>query len=245
MYKVNQIILNDQNDKVLSPFCQLAQQTIIQGVKGEHHLWGRDELEELMKKEYEQEVVDAFRKMVPYSYKSNLGRYVLLHHFGGYYFDLTVRVEPSFAAPDFSEIGADLVAFREIQRYTRTAHSMATSVLWAKDSGHRVYEKAIELVLRNCREEYYGVTPVSVSGPNLLGEAFAAFRCEDNVLLGDAMELTPTHNIRNKAFVLPQGFIMAWAKPADGGDIASLGQQGTNNYNDFWKARTVYGENLR
>ena len=57
MYKVHQIILNDQNDKVLSPFCQIAQQTIIQGLKQDHHLWGRDELEELMKKEYGQEVV--------------------------------------------------------------------------------------------------------------------------------------------------------------------------------------------
>jgi|TARA_Y100001937_G_scaffold46642_1_gene65493 hypothetical protein len=245
MTKINQIILNDQNDKVLSPFCQAAQHSIVQKIEGEHQLWGRDDLEELMKKEYGQEVVDAFRKMVPYSYKSNLGRYVLLHHFGGWYFDLTIRIDSIMNVPDFAEIGAELLAFREVQKYTKTAYSMATSVLWVKDSGHPVFEKAIEFVLRNCREEYYGACPVSVSGPNLLGEAFAACRCNADIMIGDALELTPSHQIKNKAFVLPQGFILAWNKPVAGGDISSLGQQGTNNYNDFWRMKTVYGENLR
>jgi hypothetical protein len=242
MTKINQIILNDQNDKVLSPFCQAAQHSIVQKIEGEHQLWGRDDLDEVYVL-----VSGANVLNVVFLHETNAKacRYVLLHHFGGWYFDLTIRIDSIMNVPDFAEIGAELLAFREVQKYTKTAYSMATSVLWAKDSGHPVFEKAIEFVLRNCREEYYGACPVSVSGPNLLGEAFAACRCNADIMIGDALELTPSHQIKNKAFVLPQGFILAWNKPVAGGDISSLGQQGTNNYNDFWRMKTVYGENLR
>ena len=57
---------------------------------------------------------------------------------------------------------------------------------------------------------------------------------------GDVLELTPSPVNQNKAWVMPDGVILAWNKPALGGDIASLGQKGKNNYNDYWNARNVY-----
>ena len=239
MQRVHQIILNDQDDKELSPFVEMSVETIRSKISGSYRLWGREELEELMRNEYGQEVVSAFRKMRPYAYKSNLGRYVLLHQFGGWYFDLTMRIDPMVGEINF-DTDTELLAFRELQQYTRSSHSVATSVLWAASPGHPVYLKAIEYVLRNCREEYYGACSNSVSGPNLLGEAMAANRCNDKIMWGDVLELTPSPVNQNKAWVMPDGFILAWNKPALGGDIASLGQKGSNNYNDFWNARNVY-----
>jgi hypothetical protein len=52
--------------------------------------------------------------------------------------------------------------------------------------------------------------------------------------------LTPTHGQKNRAFVLPDGTIMAWSKPAGGGDLTGLGARGVNNYNELWAARKVY-----
>lgn len=243
MQRVHQIILNDQDDKELSPFVEMSVETIRSKISGSYRLWGREELEELMRNEYGQEVVSAFRKMRPYAYKSNLGRYVLLHQFGGWYFDLTMRIDPMVGEINF-DTDTELLAFRELQQYTRSSHSVATSVLWAASPGHPVYSKAIEYVLRNCREEYYGACSNSVSGPNLLGEAMAANRCNDKIMWGDVMELTPSPVNQNKAWVMPDGFILAWNKPALGGDIASLGQKGSNNYNDFWNDRSVYDKSI-
>ena len=129
MLRVHQIILNDQDDKELSPFVEMSIQTVQSKIPGPYQLWGREELEELMRNEYGQEVVSAFRKMRPYSYKSNLGRYVLLHKFGGWYFDLTMRIDPIVGEINF-ETDTELLAFRELQQYTRSSHSVATSVLW-------------------------------------------------------------------------------------------------------------------
>jgi hypothetical protein len=55
------------------------------------------------------------------------------------------------------------------------------------------------------------------------------------------MELTPGHEEKNSAFVLPDGMILAWRKRAQGGDLSALGVSGSNNYNEAWKARQIYG----
>ena len=45
------------------------------------------------------------------------------------------------------------------------------------------------------------------------------------------MELTPIHNKKNKAMVLPDGSIFAFDKDAPVVNLKSLGCQGTNNNN--------------
>jgi hypothetical protein len=59
------------------------------------------------------------------------------------------------------------------------------------------------------------------------------------MIVGDTLDLTPTHQIKNRASVLPDGTILAWHKACD---IRSLSGDGTNDYNFFWRNKTVYGE---
>ena len=40
--------------------------------------------------------------------------------------------------------------------------------------------------------------------------------------------------------VLPDGTIVAYHKHSGGGDLESLGAEGTNNYNKLWHKRAVY-----
>ena len=72
------------------------------------------------------------------------------------------------------------------------------------------------------------------------GKAIASIGIDQNVIIGDFMELTPSYNKKNKAMVLPDGSIFAFNKDAPGGDLKSLGCQGTNNYNELWKSQRIY-----
>ena len=65
-------------------------------------------------------------------------------------------------------------------------------------------------------------------------QAMALNRCNPKILWGDVLELTPSYSKAQGGHA--DGLILAWNKPS-GGDIASLGQKGTNNYNDFWHAK--------
>ena len=96
------------------------------------------------------------------------------------------------------------------------------------------------MIISNCRDGYYGVTPLCPTGPTLLGEALAAHRANPRHLFGDFLELTPTYPQKNRAFVLDDGAIFAWGKRAEGGDLTALGIRGGNNYNDLWTARKIY-----
>jgi hypothetical protein len=80
------------------------------------------------------------------------------------------------------------------------------------------------------------------TGPSLLGAALAANGGETNFVYGDYLELTPTHEQKNRAFVLPDGTIMAWSKPSGGGDLTGIGAKGVNNYNELWAAKQIYAK---
>ena len=72
------------------------------------------------------------------------------------------------------------------------------------------------------------------------GKAIATVGLDQNVIIGDFIELTPSHNNKNKAMVLPDGTIFAFNKNAGGGDLKSLGCKGTNNYNELWSDQNIY-----
>jgi mannosyltransferase OCH1-like enzyme len=234
---VSQIFLSD-TDTELSPFLQHATGT----VKGafpdaQYELFTKETLRQFIANNYDPDVLWAYDTLKPYSYKADLGRFCLLNKLGGWYFDIGVRVHSPV------EIGERIewLAFRDIQRFSFTSWACATTVLYSKPNNPALVT-AIAMIVNNCHERYYGITPLCPTGPTLLGAALAANGSNANFVYGDFLELTPTHEQKNKAFVLPDGTIMAWHKPSGGGDISALGANGVNNYNIMWQQRQVYAE---
>jgi hypothetical protein len=131
------------------------------------------------------------------------------------------------------------LAFRDIQRFSFTSWACATTVLYSKPNNPAL-QIAIEMIVNNCADKYYGITPLCPTGPTLLGKALAEHGSQPDFIYGDYLELTPTYEQKNRAFVLPDGTIMAWSKPSGGGDLTGVGAKGVNNYNELWAQRQVY-----
>lgn len=79
-------------------------------------------------------------------------------------------------------------------------------------------------------------------GVSVLGRAIAEIADPRMTEFGDFKELTPEHELMNRAFIMPDGKILAFYKTSSGGDIQTLGIKGGNNYNDYWHSRTIYSE---
>src|SRR5690606_17752074 len=126
---------------------------------------------------YEPEVLAAFDLLRPYSYKADLGKYCLLHTLGGWYLDVSLKVVAQLSVPD----QVSMVLFRDIQRNSRTSWSVVCSFLYSRP-GNPVFRTAIDFVLHNCSERYYGVTPLCPTGPTVLGRAVAAHRASETAL---------------------------------------------------------------
>ena len=234
---VSQIFLSD-SDAELSPFLKHATSTV-QGAfpNADYQLYNKETLRNFISENYGESVVSAYDCLKPYSYKADLGRFCLLNKLGGWYLDIGVRVVNPV------EVGEriDFLAFRDIQRFSFTSWACATTVLYSKPD-NTALQFAIEMIVNNCKNKYYGITPLCPTGPSLLGAALAANGGETNFVYGDYLELTPTHEQKNRAFVLPDGTIMAWSKPSGGGDLTGIGAKGVNNYNELWAAKQVYAK---
>lgn len=234
--QISQIFLSNNVDEKLSPFLEYATSTIDAVFPdAKHVIYNNDSLRSFIEENYDNEVVKAYDCLRPFSYKADLGRFCLLNALGGWYFDIGVR---AFNAVDLGE-RIEFLAFRDIQRFSYTSWACATTILYSKPDNNAL-QIAIDKIVENCKNKYYGITPLCPTGPTLLGQALAQNGSQSNFVYGDYLELTPTHNQKNRAFVLPDGTIMAWSKPAGGGDLNSLGVQGANNYNDLWAQRAIY-----
>ena len=233
---VSQIYLSDSEDQELSPFLKYATSTVAKAFPGANHTtYNKRTLRQFIVDNYEGDVVWAYDKLRPFAYKADLGRFCLLKKLGGWYLDISIRM----ANPVQLDARTRFLGFRDIQKHSFTSWACSTSIIFSK-TDNKVFGTTIDYIVRNCREEFYGRTPLCPTGPAVFGEALAAHRSQANYVFGDVLELTPAYQNKNKAFVLPNGTIMAWNKPVEGGDIAGLGAKGVNNYNEFWHARDVY-----
>jgi len=232
---VSQIFLSDAGNE-LSPFLQHATSTVKAAFpEATYTLYNKESLRQFIADNYDAEVVWAYDTLKPYSYKADLGRFCLLNKLGGWYLDIAIRVvNPVEVGPRIKWL-----AFRDIQRFSFTSWACATTVLYSQPDNPAL-TTAIQLIVNNCHERFYGITPLCPTGPTLLGQALAMNGPNADFVYGDYLELTPTHEQKNRAFVLPDGTIMAWSKPSGGGDLTGVGAKGVNNYNELWAKRDVY-----
>lgn len=233
---VSQILISDDATAPLSPFLTLATNSVRSAFPGAtYRLYSGDTLRDFISSYFDREVVATYDRLLPYSYKADLGRYCLLYTLGGWYFDISIRV-----ALRMNDLGAiETVVFRDKQRFGHSTFACSTSVIYSR-KGNPVFEEAIRLVVFHCKTGYYGATPLCPTGPNVFGRALAKFGASSTTLIGDLMDLTPQHPTQNAAFVLPDGQIFAYRKPNRPGDLTELGAVRTNNYLELYKARQIY-----
>jgi len=204
----------------------------------QYTFYDNEAVEDFLNEEYGDEVLNAYNRLQPLAYKCDLARYCILLKKGGWYFDVGLTAIERYDFPH------ELCAFRSVPRYSHVGWSCDNGLMYVKE-GHVALQIAINNVLSSVRDQYYGFTPLCPTGPSLWGRSVAesiGTRKEPDqmYLFGDCMELTPHHPKTNKAFVLPNGVILAECKPSEGGDLTEMGAADTNNYNYFWHRKLVY-----
>ena len=200
-----------------------------------YHLYNNNSVEDFLLENYDETIIKTYKKLKPYSYKCDFARYCILYKNGGWYFDLGLEVVKRIEVKETTS----LVIFRDLNLYTKTSYACASGIIYAHKE-NKVLGKAIEMIVENANENFYGVTPLCPTGPSLWGRAISSIGIDENTVIGDFIELTANFEKRNKAMVLPDGTIFAFNKNAPGGDLESLGCKGVNNYNDFWHNKDIY-----
>ena len=202
-----------------------------------HHLLKNDDVVALLGAHFETEVLAAYERLAPFSFRCDLARYCVLLVHGGLYVDLGVRFISGLIGPRDS----GLVGFRDYWHSARHGNAICNGLLLAK-AGRPELKTAIDMIVANVRNRYYGATPIDISGPALLARAIARHDDGASYSFGQYFPVAPETRLRNFVFMSEEGEIVALGKSGPGGNIAYLGLAGVNDYGEIWRARRVYGE---
>ena len=203
-----------------------------------HTIYSGETLRDFIRKHYDNEVLRTFDTLRPYAYKADLGRYCLLHTFGGVYSDLSNR----FLRP--IPLGGDktLAAFSDTNGGLGAPWSVNNGIIAARKNSAEM-ELLIKKIVEHVHAKFYGRSPLSPTGPDLFGRVLAQCNNSPNYLIGDMACITRTFS-KSITFVFlePSGTLVAARMKSEGGDSRALGIDFNNNYNDIWNKRGVYGE---
>lgn len=235
---VFQIYLTDEENE-LPPVMKARSASIASlFANANHTLYTNSSLRNFIRDNYSESVLNAYDKLVPYSYKCDLARYCLINKLGGWYFDIGLHTTLKGVSIQGIE-NLDMIAFSDMHKFTGSIWSALSGCFYSKPN-NPVLQKAIDLIVYHCHTEYYGKTQLDPTGPNLFGRAIAELGGDMNIIYGSHMELTPGLKFTNEAIVMPDGVILAYCKNGVGADLTCLGGKGVNNYAELWKTRKIY-----
>ena len=136
----------------------------------------------------------------------------------------------------FSTEDRDMVVFAQ-GNSDRTSWKVGNSFFFSKPN-NPILSEAIEQIIFNVRNKYYGHDPHFIGGPSVFGRAIAKYWTEANLLIGQYWWF----RYRKNKYVLPRNQVVARGKRGGAYKGGISGIPGGNNYNEIWAARKVYGE---
>jgi hypothetical protein len=257
---IHQILINDTN-KLPDEFPEFHNICYEQIKKlypdEEYQLYSGKELEEIIQDNFHSDVFTAYKKLKPYACKADLARLCLLYLYGGLYIDLNLYFINTI--PDLDKL--EFFAFRDLSKMSKQSWAVQNGIMYST-SKSKVVKNAIDLIVKHCKEEYYGVQCVDVSATTVLGisitKSLPHFGIATNGELDSFTLKSFDKKTQNKIKKMGYksegllGFIMdnedkliAIRKPSGGGDIKSVGFSGTNNYVEMWKDKDVYDTSIK
>ncbi len=243
-HNISQIYISDYSNELPNFLIKTTDSIKTNFSDCKYKLYTKNNLRDFIYKNFSEDVLWAYDSLNAYAYKACLGRYCILYIFGGWYFDIAIESIRRFDVPN----SLDFLCFRDDQRHAKNSWAVCDGIFWSKPK-NIILKLAIEKVVQNCKEKWYGRTPLCPAGPSLFGEAIVEGNRGQNIIFGDLKrvklpfsqkDLPFFRGFLKAKFYLPNGKAIAILKPSKGGDLKSIGVKGSNNYNDFWKNKSIY-----
>jgi mannosyltransferase OCH1-like enzyme len=143
-----------------------------QNPRFKHHLFDDNDCREFIKTYFRPDVLDAYDKLIPGAYKADLWRYCVLFIKGGIYLDIKLICVNGFRLIELTENNHFVI--------DRPANSIYNALM-ACQKGNMFLYKSIRQIVQNVKNKYYGDTPLSPTGPNMLGSVIINNKLRVNI----------------------------------------------------------------
>ena len=247
MINISQIFITDNSEEPLPILFEEASNTVKSNlIHDEYHIYRKEEIEDFLKDNFPEEVLKSFLKLKPYALKKDLANYCLGYIKGGWFVDISIKITLNLNLKVFNKL--EFLGFRDygpgVLKPNTLNYQLQTSLFYTQPKS-KIMEKAIEISIKNCKEEFYGLTTSCITGPSVLGRSQSFFGTNHDQIIGFFMPLTEQFPQKNRSYILPTGNIFAlhkdtWLNKAQGGDLTAFGAKGTNNHIDMYYNKEVF-----
>lgn len=210
----------------------------LQYPKMKHHLFFKDEVREIIKNNFDSDIVVAFDKLRPYAYKSDLARLCLLYKFGGIYSDIShIHLSPIIIEDD-----TRLVFFRGAGGLNNPPFLISNSVVFARPGQKEILD-LINIIAKNTKSNYYGMNRLDITGPYTWGRYISSLQRFDGITFGDVVRTV--HGMPKKSTYhtlskyMPDGRLICIKNKSKNSSVEEF-LDGGNSYAKMWKNREVY-----
>jgi mannosyltransferase OCH1-like enzyme len=197
-----------------------------------YNFWDEPKIIKFLEKNFDNKIVESFKSIRPYAYKSDFARYCILYVYGGWYIDM--HSEP-YMLPSTEK---SAILFKDRSFVTQTEKTIANSIMYST-SKNKFLLDAIYEICDNINKLYYGNTPYCPTGPNLLGKIFFNQKDFNDYELGYCVDLdngkpSPTFGYY---YIMPNKKILGIAKN-ENSKFLNIKQY--ENYRYTWNQKNIY-----
>jgi mannosyltransferase OCH1-like enzyme len=187
-----------------------------------YHLYNDNDCREFIKNNYNEEILNAFDNLIPGAYKADLWRYCILYKLGGIYVDIKYECFNHFK----------FIHLTESEHFVSDIDGQGIyNALMVCLPGNPILWEAIQKIVQNVREKYYGPSCLHPTGPMLLANII---RNRNNV---DMKHRLVSGNFNNRVIIYDNTIIL---KSYNGYISESRHHQNTEHYSVLWNRRHIY-----
>jgi mannosyltransferase OCH1-like enzyme len=196
----------------------------INNPKFHYYLYDDNDCREFIKNHFQIEVLHAFDTLIPGAYKADLWRYCVLYKKGGIYLDIKYKTVNHFK----------FINLMEKEHWVLDADGEGIyNALIVSKPGNEILRRAIDQVVENVKNRYYGSSCLDPTGPKLLTRYFSheekhSFDMKHEYYFGDTNNrVICYHNI--PVFKSYHGYLTDYHNTKK-----------TEHYSILWSHRNIY-----
>lgn len=188
-----------------------------------HYLYDDNDCRDFIKNNFDLNVLNAFDSLIPGAYKADLFRYCILYKQGGIYMDIKYTHVNNFKFINLSE--------REHFVFDTDKYNIYNALMVCLPNNPFLL-LAINKIVENVKNKYYGFGCLDPTGPGLLGSILPK-DIKNNILMNHENYLS----VENK-YIFFNGYLIL--RSYNGYSKEQGENQKTEHYSALWAKRQIY-----
>lgn len=202
---------------------KIVEKIILNNPVFNYELYDDDDCRNFIKTNFDNKVLNAFDSLIPGAYKADLWRYCILYKNGGIYLDIKYESVNEFKFINLTEKEHWVL---DIDKY-----GIYNALMVCKPNNQILF-KAINKIVENVKNKFYGILPLAPTGPYMLSKFFTETEKKSFDMKHDIYS-----SVKNR-FIFFNNYIIfkSYNNYLEEHDK----NKKVSHYDDLWKQRKIY-----